>query len=93
MALPLAPIALTTLRIGGLALAAYALGRISVQRAPYDQRAEEALDDVSEGIATRFSDKRNDTTLRWQRTIRLGDDGPGFSIDACGIFRVRIRRV
>ncbi len=94
MALPLAPIAGIALRYGGVALAAYALSR-RVGRSATDQRAEDAMDRVPEGVnAHRPRDRRQaNGSARFRRVVRLGHDGPGVEIDATAMGRIRIRRL
>jgi hypothetical protein len=94
MALPIAPIAGVALRYGAVALAAYALSR-QVTRGRIDQRAEDAMDELPEGITAQRPRDRDQVngTLRLRRVIRLGADGPGFEVDATAFGRIRFRRV
>lgn len=92
MPLPLAPIAGVALRYGAVAVATYAIAR-RAQAAPRDQRAEDAMDDVAEGIAVRKDDGQMNSSGRFRRVIRVGTDGPGLEIDATALTRIRIRRV
>lgn len=96
MPLPLAPIASVALRMGvrygAIALATYAISR-SLEPAHRDQRAEDAMDDVHEGVHFRRDDEQVNGTARLKRTIRVGHNGPGVEIDASALGRVRIRRV
>lgn len=95
MALPLAPIAATVLRYGAVALAAALLARNLAVPGRTDQRAEDALDELHEGIAAhRPRDRRDQLNLagRFRRVIRLGLAGPGLEIDAAALARLRIRR-
>ena len=94
MALPLAPIAGVALRYGAVALAAYVLTR-QVGHGRTDQRAEDAMDELPEGVTghrPRDRDQLNGTA-RFRRVIRLGLHGPGVEIDASALGRVRFRRV
>ncbi len=94
MALPLAPIAVVAAKYGALALAGYALAR-QVQVGRTDQRSEDALDALNEGVAAhrpRDRDQLN-ATARFRRVIRLGMNGPGVEIDASALGRIRLRRV
>ncbi len=96
MALPLAPIAAVALRYGTVAVATYAIAR-SVERGRRDQRAEDALDDVPEGL-TAHRGRGHETdqvnaTGRLRRVIRLGKNGPGVEIDAVSLTRIRFRKV
>ena len=92
MALPLAPVATVALRYGAVALATYALTR-RIDRAPRDQRAEDAFDDTAEGAALRREPGQVNGAARMKRTIRLGTSGPGIEIDASALGRIRMRRV
>lgn len=92
MPLPIAPIAGIALRYGAVALASYALTR-GLQRAPYDQRAEDAMEDVPEGLAARRDEGRMAGSGRMRRVIRLGTNGPGIEIDATALGRIKLRRV
>ncbi len=89
---PLAPVAGIALRYGAVALATYAVAR-KTQAGRRDQRAEDALDELDEGLTLRRDGEDTSTTARFRRVIRLGQGGPGIEIDACGFARVRIRRV
>ena len=92
MALPLAPIALTALRIAPVAVVAWsAWRRIDVGRR--DQRAEDALDELGEGLTRHGDVDGTRATGRIRRTVRLGSRGPGVEVDAAAIARFRIRRV
>jgi hypothetical protein len=92
MALPLAPVAGVVLRYGLVAATAYAVAR-RTQNAARDQRAEDALDRVDEGMSWRRDDDQLNANARWRRVIRLGSDGPGIEIDATSISRIRFRKV
>jgi hypothetical protein len=94
MALPLAPIAGIALRYGAVALAAYAATR-AISPGRTDQRAEDAMDRLPEGLtghAPRDREQMNGTA-RFRRVIRLGNAGPGVEIDAAAFGRIRFRRV
>lgn len=92
MALPLAPIAGYALRYGVVALAAYAVAR-RVERGHYDQRSEDAMQDVDEGLTLRRDEDALRSTGRFRRVVRFGKDGPGVEIDATTLSRIRIRRL
>jgi hypothetical protein len=94
MALPIAPIAAVALRYGVVALAAYALTR-QAGRGRIDQRAEDAMDELPEGVTAQRPQDREQMngSFRIRRTIRLGHAGPGFEIDASALGRLRFRRV
>jgi len=86
MALPIIPIA--------LAAGVVALAR-NVSVSAVDQRIEDRLDDVSEGL---FAHRDRDGTqlnaaYRWKRVVRFGKSGPGVEIDASALGRLRFSRV
>lgn len=94
MALPLAPIAVMAAKYGAVALAGYALSR-QLQTGRTDQRVEDVLDDLDEGVSAhrpRDRDQLNGA-LRLRRVVRLGTHGPGIEIDASALGRLRMRRV
>lgn len=94
MPLPLAPVAITALRVAPVAVALWGLAR-SVQQGRTDQRAEDAMDDLPDGLtANRPRDRaQGNATARFQRRIRLGKSGPAFDIDAAALGRFSIRKV
>lgn len=92
MALPLAPIAAVALRYGIVAVATYTVTR-RIQRAHYDQRSEDAMDDVNEGLSVRRESDQINGAGRYRRTVRLGANGPGVEVDITTLGRVRFRKV
>jgi hypothetical protein len=86
MALPVIPIA--------LAAGAFALAR-NVCVSPVDQRVEDRLDDVSEGLSAHrdFEGRQVNAAYRWKRVVRIGKSGPGFEIDMSALGRLRFGRV
>lgn len=94
MPLPLAPIALSVAKIGGVALVAWAVSR-RVQPARIDQRAEDALDDLPDGLAARRPRDREQANLngRYLRRIRIPGMARAIEIDAAFLARLRARRV
>jgi hypothetical protein len=92
MPLPLVPIALYA---GAATVATWALGKALAARRPgrTDQRAEDALDEMDEGLALHRPADRDQTNaaFRFRRTVRLGDRG--VEIDAALLGRFRLRRV
>lgn len=92
MALPLAPIAAVALRYGTVAVATYALAR-TVEKGRRDQRVEDALDDLPEGITARRDPEQINATARIIRRIRLGHSGPGVEIDLTSLTRIRFRKL
>jgi len=92
MPLPIAPIAGLALRYGAVAVATYAVAR-RVERGRYDQRAQDALDELDEGVTLRRDGDQVDATVRFRRVIRVGQDGPGVEVDITGLTRIKLRRV
>ncbi|MCF6316922.1 MAG: hypothetical protein L3J30_11705 [Marinosulfonomonas sp.] len=92
MPLPLAPIAGIALRYGTVALATYAMTR-KISRGRRDQRAEDALDDLEDGLGMRRDAGQANSTARFRRKIRLGTDGPGVEIDITALGRIIIRKL
>ena len=92
MPLPIAPLAGFALRYGAIAMATYAATR-TVERGFRDQRAEDALDELDEGLTMRREPGQTNATGRYRRVIRLGADGPGVEIDLTALGRLRLRRV
>lgn len=101
MPLPFAPLIPIALRIGAIAAAGLALRRAlrgEIHRGHSDQRAEDALDALDEGIALhqprdRAGDGGSQTNagMRWRRVIRWGSTA--LEVDATLISRFRVRRV
>lgn len=96
MPLPLALIPLAV-RLGLVATTTFALTRL-VQSATHpgrtDQRAEDALDDLGEGLslhrpADRAEDRQTNATARLRRVIRFR--GRSYEVDAGLMARVRLR--
>ena len=92
MALPLAPVALVAIRYGTVAVATYAFAR-QIERGRRDQRAEDALDDIPEGVTLRRDGRQTNATGRYRRVLRLKTGGPGVEIDFTSITRFSIRKV
>lgn len=94
MALPIVPIAVAAAKYGSVALATYAFAR-QIQAGRVDQRHEDALDDVDEGLVLHRPRDRDQVNGagRFRRIIRLGVNGPGIEIDASALGRVKLRRV
>jgi hypothetical protein len=94
MPLPLVPLAGVALTSGGVALAAWFFAR-RLQPARIDQRAEDALDDLPEGLAARRPADRDQANMsgRFRRIVRLPGDGGAIEIDAAFLARFRARRV
>lgn len=92
MALPLAPVAIVALRYGAVAVAAYAFTR-QIERGRRDQRAEDTLDAVDDGLSLRRQNDQVNATGRYRRIFYLGQGGPGYQVDVASILRIRITRV
>ena len=97
MPLPLAPVAVFALRAGLVTAAVWAVRR-TVARATQvgrtDQRAEEALDAMDEGLATHAPADRegqHNAGLRLRRVVRW--PGGGVEVDLAAVGRLRLRRV
>ena len=92
MPLPLAPIASIALRYGVVAVATYAVTR-RIRRGFFDQRAEDAMDAVNEGLSIRRNTDQLSGTGRFKRRVRLGANGPGVEIDVTALGRIRLRKI
>ena len=92
MAVPLVPIATVALRYGTVALATYAVAR-TIERGRRDQRAEDALNDLQDGVTLRRDPEQMNATARMRRVIRLGRSGVGVEIDATALTRIRFKKV
>lgn len=92
MPLPLAPIAGIAIRYGAIALVAYGVKR-ALRPGRTDQRAEDALDAMDEGLAVHRPADRGQTNAaaRFRRVLRFG--GTGIEIDAAALGRFRVRKV
>jgi hypothetical protein len=97
MPLPLAPVAVFALRAGIAATAVWGL-RHALMRATRagrtDQRAEDALDDMGEGLAAHVPADRagqRNAALRLRRVIRW--PGGAVEIDLAAVGRLKLRRV
>ena len=94
MALPLAPIAVTALKYGAVAVTAYGIAR-RIGPGRIDQKVEDAMDTTPEGVTlNRPGDREGQTnaSARFRRVIRLGRSGPGVEVDFTGLTRIRVRR-
>jgi hypothetical protein len=97
MPLPLAPLLPIALRIGVVATTTWAVTRW-VARATHpgrtDQRAEDALDDLGEGLSIhrppdRAADRQMNASARLRRVIRFR--GREWEVDAGLMARLRLR--
>ncbi|MFN4154477.1 MAG: hypothetical protein ACK4HF_07470 [Paracoccaceae bacterium] len=97
MPLPLAPLLPLALRLGAIAVAGYMAQRLirrHGQPGRTDQRAEEALDDLDEGLAShrpRDAAGQRNTSFRLRRSFRIG--GRTYELDAGAIARLRLREI
>lgn len=91
MPLPLVPVALG---LGGAALAGWAALR-RIRPARIDQRAEDALDDLPEGLAARrTTDDRGQSNLTARLVRRLHlPDGRAWELDAALMLLLRLKKV
>jgi hypothetical protein len=94
MPLPLAPIAATALRYGAVALVAYAATR-RIERARINQATEDALDEVSDGIAAcrPLDQQQINAQGRLRRVVRFGSGGPSLELEATVLGRLKFRKV
>ena len=96
MPLPLAPLIPLALRLGAVAATGLAASRwLRARSFPgrTDQRAEDALDDLSEGLslhrpADRADAKQSNAGLRVKRVIRFR--GRSYELDAGLLARIRL---
>lgn len=87
------PLALTALRYLAVTAAVYAVAR-AWHQPRRDQRLEDAMDELPEGLGlTRDPDRSLRAAGRLRRVVRVGTDGPGLDIDVTGLARLRLRRV
>lgn len=97
MPLPLAPLLPIALRLGATAAAGYAVKRVIAARTfpgRTDQRAEEALDDLGEGVtshAPKDAPGQRNATLRYRRKIRFR--GKTYDLDAGLLARFRLKEI
>jgi hypothetical protein len=97
MPLPLAPVAVIALRAGIAATAVWGLRRALVRATRAgrtDQRAEDALDDMDEGLAAHLPADRagqRNAALRLRRVIRW--PGGAVEVDLAAVGRLRLRRL
>lgn len=97
MPLPLAPLLPLVLRIGAVATAGYAAARwvrSRTQTGRTDQRAEDAFDDLGEGLAVhrpadRAEDGQTNASARLRRVVRFR--GKVWEVDAGVMARLRLR--
>jgi hypothetical protein len=92
MPLPLLPIAGVALRVGLPALVGYIAAR-ALRPGRTDQRAEDVLDGMDEGLAVHRPPDRGQTNAaaRFRRVLRWR--GKGVEIDAALLGRFRVRNV
>lgn len=90
---PLAPAAVTALKLGGVAFAALWVAR-RVHRARIDQRAEDALDDLPDGLAASRPRDREQVNAagRFRRRFGWARGGREVEIDAAFLARLRVRK-
>ncbi|MBN8632536.1 MAG: hypothetical protein J0L76_16985 [Rhodobacterales bacterium] len=95
MPLPLAPLIPLAIRLGVVATTTFALTRL-IQSASHpgrtDQRAEDALDDLGEGLSLHRPADRSEQTnasARLRRVIRFR--GRAYEVDAGLMARFRLR--
>ncbi|MFN3845447.1 MAG: hypothetical protein ACK4RZ_06445 [Paracoccaceae bacterium] len=97
MPLPLAPLIPIALRLGAIAAAGYVAQRMIARHGHIgrtDQRAEEALDALDDGLSShrpRDATGQRNSTFRFRRTIRFGSKT--YELDAGAIARLRLREI
>ena len=96
MPLPLAPLLPVVLRFGLVATTTFALTRLAAATHPgrTDQRAEDALDELGEGLslhrpADRAEDRQTNAAARVRRVVRFR--GRAYELDAGVMARFRLR--
>jgi hypothetical protein len=97
MPLPLAPLIPLAVRLGLVASTTWAVTRwirSATHPGRTDQRAEDALDDLGEGLsvhhpADRAEDRQTNATARVRRVVRFR--GRAYEIDAGLMARLRLR--
>lgn len=98
MPLPLAPLLPIALRLGAVATTTWTVTRMVRARSHpgrTDQRAEDALDDLGEGLslhhpADRADDRQTNASARVRRVIRFR--GKVWELDAGLMARLRLRQ-
>lgn len=98
MLLPLAPLLPIALRLGAVATTTWAVTRMVRARSHpgrTDQRAEDALDDLGEGLslhhpADRADERQTNASARVRRVIRFR--GKVWELDAGLMARLRLRQ-
>lgn len=91
---PLIPLAL---RLGAVAAAGYAAQRLFTTKLPpgrTDRRAEDALDELDEGLAAhRPRDLQGQQNLAWRfrRQVRIGDKT--YEVEGAAIARFRLKEI
>ena len=98
MPLPLAPLIPLAVRLGLVATTTFALTRLARSASHpgrTDQRAEDALDELGEGLslhrpADRAEDRQTNATARLRRVIRIR--GKTWELDAGAMARFRLRQ-
>lgn len=86
MALPIVPIALAA---GVMAVAR------NVSISPVDQRVEDRLDDVADGLSAHRdpNGEQVNAAYAYRRVVRFGRNGPAVEIDASILGRLKFARV
>jgi hypothetical protein len=79
------------LRYVAVAGAAYVVTR-QIERGRLSQPVEDEMDATPEGVTARRDEGQMNATARFRRVIRLGQRGPGVSVDATLLGRLRMAR-
>lgn len=97
MPLPLAPLLPIALRLGAVAAVGFAAKKIIAAKTwtgRTDQRAEDAMDDMGEGLSThrpKDAPGQGNAGMRLRRTLRFR--GKTYELDASALARVRIKEI
>lgn len=97
MPLPLAPLVPLALRLGAVAAIGLVAKKVIVSRTfvgRTDQRAEDAMDDLGDGLSAhkpKDAPGQSNAGLRLRRTIRFR--GKTYEFDASALARIRIKEI
>jgi len=91
MALQLTPIMAVVLRYGAVAMATYAVTRMTAP-CRLSQPVEDEMDATPEGLTLRKSDGQVNGSWRWTRALRIGRAASGVKVDATLLGRLKVER-
>ncbi len=92
LALPLSPIFWTIFRYALIAGLAAAAAR-RADPVPRDQRVEDILDNMDEGVTMRRDEETTRMAAKVGRTLRFGPGGPGIRMEFAGLGRLKLHRL